>query len=199
MFELKKEYQNIIDQIDKLLKIKKDIIIAIDGKCGAGKSLLGKLLEKYYEASLFKMDDFFLQSFQRTKERLMQPGGNVDYERFYQAVITPLLLKKDIKYQKFDCSQMKLSEDIEIIPYRHINIIEGTYSMHPYFKHYYDLSIVLNISNEMQKRRILKRNGKDKLEMFNKKWIPLENQYFESYHIYEMADIISDNENNSQI
>lgn len=35
--------------------------------------------------------------------------------------------------------------------------------------------------------------------MFNKKWIPLENQYFESYHIYEMADIISDNENNSQI
>lgn len=90
----------------------------------------------------------------------MQPGGNVDYERFYQAVITPLLLKKDIKYQKFDCSQMKLSEDIEIIPYRHINIIEGTYSMHPYFKHYYDLSIVLNISNEMQKKKNIKKKWK---------------------------------------
>lgn len=198
MFELEKEYQNILYQIDELLKKKKDIIIAIDGKCGAGKSILGEFLKKHYRASLFKMDDFFLQGFQRTKERFIQPGGNVDYERFYQTVIMPLLLKKDVKYQKFDCSQMKLSNNVEIIPYRHINIIEGTYSLHPYFKHYYDLSIVLDISVKMQERRILKRNGKDKLEVFKNKWIPLENQYFESYHIYEIADIVSDNENNSK-
>ena len=140
------------------------------------------------------MDDFFLQDFQRTKERLLQPGGNVDYERFKDTVIDSLLLKRNVKYQRFDCSQMKLSDNIEIISYHPINIVEGTYSLHPYFNHYYDISIVLDISDDMQKNRILKRNGKDQFKMFEKKWIPLENKYFKQYHIYENADIVSDDE-----
>lgn len=194
MRELEKQYQHILYKINELLKKKKDIIIAIDGKCGAGKSQLGQFLKEYYDASLFKMDDFFLQDFQRTNERLLEAGGNVDYERFKYTVIDSLLLKNNVKYQRFDCSQMKLNDEVEIILYHPINIIEGTYSLHPYFKHYYDISIVLDISDDMQKNRILKRNGKDKWEMFEKKWIPLENKYFKQYHIYENADIISDNE-----
>lgn len=190
MVQLEKEYENIIAQIDQLILKKGHIIIAIDGKCGSGKTTMAQFLKEYYHASLFKMDDFFLQKFQRTKERLMQPGGNVDYERFMHTVITPLLLKEDISYQRFDCSHMKLSDDIEIISYKPISIIEGTYSLHPYFKHYYDLSIVLDVSDEIQEKRILQREGKEKLKLFKSKWIPLENKYFSAFCIYENSDII---------
>lgn len=188
--ELMKEYRHILDHIDQIIKTKKQVIIVIDGKCGAGKSTLGRFLQQYYQASLIFMDDFFLQSHQRTKERLLEPGGNIDYERFKDEIIAPLLLQKDIRYHRFDCSQMKLSEDVQIISYRSITIIEGTYSLHPYFGHYYDLSIVLDISPQTQEKRLLQREGKEKFELFKKKWIPLEQRYFENDDIYSKANII---------
>lgn len=187
-------YKEIINQIDEIILKKKDIIIAIDGKCGSGKSTFSSFLQQYYQASLFKMDDFFLQLYQRTPERLKLPGGNVDYERFKRTVIDPLLNKQDVDYQRFDCSKMLLEDHIEVIPYHHINIIEGTYSLHPYFEHYYDISIVFNISDLLQEKRILKREGQRKLEMFKNKWIPLENQYFETFSIFQNADFVLQNE-----
>ena len=38
------------------------------------------------------MDDFFLQPKQRTKERLEQAGGNVDYKRFKKEIVHFLTL-----------------------------------------------------------------------------------------------------------
>lgn len=188
----KEKYKMIISRIDSLLKQKKDIIIAIDGKCGAGKTTLGQYLKEYYNASLFHMDDFFLQKYQRTEKRYQMPGGNVDYERFYDTVITPLLKGQEVHYQKFDCQKMKLNDQIKNISYHHINIIEGTYSMHPYFQHYYDFSIVLDISDDKQESRILKREGSKQLKIFKNKWIPLENLYFCNIDIFCQADILLD-------
>ena len=78
--------------IDKLISSdKKTILVAIDGKSTGGKTTLGKYLSKIYDSNLYHMDDFFLQGFQRTKERMSEIGGNVDYERFLKEVITPIL------------------------------------------------------------------------------------------------------------
>ena len=61
--------------------------------------------------------------------------------------------------------------------------------MHPYFTCNYDLRIFLNISPELQKIRILKRNKSLHQNFFNK-WIPMENQYFKEYNISQNSDII---------
>ena len=53
-------------QIDDLLKTGKQIIIAIDGNCTAGKTTLAAVLEKEYDCNVFHMDDFFLRPEQRT-------------------------------------------------------------------------------------------------------------------------------------
>ena len=65
-------------------------ILAIDGRCASGKSTLGQELAEKWNASLFHMDDFYLQPHQRTEERLAEPGGNVDRERFLKEVLLPL-------------------------------------------------------------------------------------------------------------
>lgn len=186
------DYFEIILKINELLLEHHSLNVAIDGKCGSGKSTLGRLIATIYNANLFKMDDFFLQSFQRNEARLALPGGNVDYERFKETVIEPLKQKENVEYQRFDCSKMALDEHIEIINYCPINVIEGTYSMHPYFGSFYDYTIALNISDSMQEKRILERNGKIMLEKFKKIWIPLENKYFESYDIFNQADYLYD-------
>ena len=57
-------------------------IIAIDGRCAAGKTTLAARLAKELGGDVIHMDDFFLPPALRTQERRSEPGGNVHYERF---------------------------------------------------------------------------------------------------------------------
>ena len=66
------------------------LLIAVDGRCASGKTTLAATLEEETGCNVVHMDDFFLRPEQRTPQRLAEPGGNVDYERFRQEVILPL-------------------------------------------------------------------------------------------------------------
>lgn len=186
------QYFELLLDINKVLMKKDSLNIAIDGKCGSGKSQLASMLGDIYHANIFKMDDFFLQPFQRNEARLNEPGGNVDYERFKATVIDCLSKQGKVNYQKFNCSNMALEQEITTIPYNKINIIEGTYSLHPYFGNIYDYKIALTIDENMQEARILKRNGSVMLDKFKNIWIPLENKYFEAYDIFNNVDYLYD-------
>jgi len=177
--------------IERILKEtdKNPVVVAIDGKCASGKTTLGYYLQKLFDCNLFHMDDFFLQNHQRTQERLNEPGGNVDYERFKEEVLTPLLAGKPVKYRIFNCSLRKIDREYEIAPKR-LNIVEGSYSQHPYFKNPYDLRVFLDIDTKTQTENIKKRNGPDKLDVFLNKWIPMENKYFEYFKIKENSLVI---------
>lgn len=165
-------------------------IIAIDGMSGSGKSTLGNLLHKNYpESNLFHMDDYFLQPHQRTKERLIEAGGNVDYERFKSEVLDHLTDKNGLVYKKYDCCTQTLGEEIHV-PWKPVVIIEGSYSQHPYFEDIYDLRIFCEISDEEQRSRILIRNGEAMLKHFLAEWVPMENRYFKQFQIKEKSGLL---------
>ena len=84
--EAERRFQPLVDRIDALLDQKAFVRIAIDGNCASGKSTLGECLRQIYDANLFHMDDYFLPFARKTPERLAEPGGNVDYERFWAEV-----------------------------------------------------------------------------------------------------------------
>lgn len=159
-------------------------LIAIDGNCGSGKTTLANYLAKELNASVFHMDDFFLQPHQRTEARLSEPGGNVDYERFKEEVLDHVADADGITYRPFSCREWKLADAVTV-PYNEIVIVEGSYSHHPYFNDIYDVKIFLEISPNEQKKRIIARDGEDIWPMFEQKWIPMENRYFEEYNIKE--------------
>lgn len=178
--------QPVCQEIDRLLvSSQSPVIIAIDGVCGGGKTTLGEWLATQYDCNLFHMDDFFLRKEQRTAERYAQPGGNVDYERFYEEILKPVLTGKECLYRKFDCSTFTLGE-AKRIAWQRFNIIEGSYSQHPYFKDSYQLRVFLDLSPEEQYRRLLNRVP-EKINRFVEEWIPLENQYFEAYGIRDKS------------
>ena len=66
---------------------KEPLLIAIDGRCAAGKTTTASLVKEKINCNIIHMDSFFLQPWQRTKERLDEPGGNVDYERVKKEVL----------------------------------------------------------------------------------------------------------------
>lgn len=186
--QCKKRFQPAVDAIEELLKEHKDssvpILVAIDGRCGSGKTTLGEYLHQVFECNLFHVDDFFLRMEQRTPERLQEVGGNVDYERFEETVLEPIRKRQNVIYQPFSCKEWKLMDAYEI-PYKKLNIIEGSYSMHPYFKNPYDLRIFMNISVKNQMENIINRNGPKKAKDFKEKWIPKEEAYFEKFHVQD--------------
>ena len=165
------------------------MIIAIDGRCGAGKTTLANTLQEKLGVCVVHMDDFFLQPHQRTEERLSRPGGNVDYERVEEQVLEPLCRgEKQIRYQRFDCTTMSLKEEC-LVDGDKVILVEGSYSCHPRLKKYYDLTIFLDVDPQTQRQRIKERVGEERLQMFLTKWIPLEEAYFSAYHIKENCDI----------
>ncbi|MBO5071740.1 MAG: uridine kinase [Eubacterium sp.] len=166
----------------------KDILlVAIEGRCGAGKTTLAARLQAGMDCSVIHMDHFFLRPEQRTRERLEEPGGNVDYERVEKEVMYPLSQGRPFSYRPYDCRQQRLSEAVTVDPAA-VVIVEGTYSCHPVLWNYYDLRLFLDVEPGEQIRRIRKRNGIRQSRVFRDRWIPLEEIYFAAYRLPERCD-----------
>lgn len=177
----------LLSELDRRLETG-TVKLAIEGGSASGKTTLSQLLTKLYDCTVFHMDDFFLQPNQRTSERYAQVGGNIDRERFLTEVLIPLSKGEIVNYRKFDCSTLRLGDAIQIVPSKLI-VIEGVYSMHPELSAYYDLSVFLEISPDLQKERILHRNSPEMAKLFFDRWIPLERIYFEKMHVSERCDM----------
>lgn len=161
---------------------KEHILVAIDGPCASGKTTLARELSEQLSCPVIHMDHFFLRPEQRTSDRLSEPGGNLDRERFAKEVLIPLRTGKAFSYQPFRCSTSSLGEPI-FIPEAPIILIEGSYSCHPDLRDAYDLCLYTSVSPEEQERRLLQREGEAKLAAFKAKWIPMEEAYFKAFDV----------------
>ncbi len=189
---VRRAYVQFLDafaSIDTLVKTGKPFVVAIDGLCGSGKSTFAELLRSVYDCNLFHADDFFLPKELRTPERYATPGGNVHWERIKNEILEPLKQNTAFSYRPFDCSTMDYGAPVHVEP-KLINIIEGSYSMHPELISAYDLKIFLKTDPETQLSRICARNGAEQSRMFKEKWIPLENKYFEAFPVEKQCSLV---------
>lgn len=191
----KKRFLPVVNGTDRLLlSAKSPIIVAVDGMSASGKTTLSYYLKEVFDCNIFHMDDFFLQNYQRTEERMKEVGGNVDYERFKAEVLEPLQEKRDVIYRPYRCDIGKIEEET-VIPFKRLNIVEGSYSQHPYFGKIYDLKVFTKIGQDSQTERIRKRNGEQMLERFVTEWIPKEHDYFEKFQIEKDSLVINNDRN----
>lgn len=179
----------LLAAIDRQMAEKKQVLAAIDGGSASGKTTLAALLARVYDCNVFHMDDYFLRPHQRTGARLAEPGGNVDRERFYEEVLCPLTQGQPAFCRRYDCHTQTLGSAAEISP-KPLNIVEGAYSMHPALAGCYDLSAFLRVPPDLQKTRILARNGPESGARFFTQWIPLEERYFAALDPAGRCDLI---------
>lgn len=165
-------------------------VVAIDGRSACGKSTLAmntaKLLD---DALVIHMDDFFLRPGQRTRERLSQPGENLDHERLRADVLDPLLQNGKAIIEPYSCKERRLMKGYEIQKPK-ILILEGAYSANAELEPYSSYRVFATCSVPNQRKRIIGRNGYDHLIDFERKWIPLEEYYFSQTKIEHRVDLI---------
>lgn len=165
------------------------VVLAIDGPCGSGKSTLAQELQRCAGATVVPLDDFFLPPEKRTKERLERPGENVDHERFLKEVLLPIRRKeREISYAPYDCRRNEMGP-LKRIRASGLLVVEGSYALRPDFRPFYDVMVFLDISKEEQRKRLLAREGR-RFEMFENRWIPLEERYFRAMNPREHATIV---------
>ena len=179
---------DLIAEIREISDASERIVIAIDGRCAAGKTTLADALAKKLGAAVFHVDDFFLPRNQRTKKKLSECAGNIDRERLIREVLVPLHEGKSVSYRKYNCKTDKMQKKITV-PAHKISIVEGSYALHPDFCDYYDVKVFLDIDAALQKERVTSREG-DGAEIFFERWIPLEEEYIKSLDVTSRCDKI---------
>ncbi len=170
-----------------LVELPKHSITSLDGKCASGKTTIASGLSKEY--TIIHIDDFFLPPDKKTKERLEEVGGNIDYE-----LVKENLLEIKKAWQKnlssvwlraYDCGKNTYYEKELILTDK--VLLEGVYSQHKYFQELIDYRALMIVNEKTQLARIENRSMK---ERFLNEWIPLENKYFEEYCLVEKSDIL---------
>lgn len=180
------------DLVKMAEKLDEPWIIAIDGRCGSGKSTLGNKLAEMTGADVLHMDDFYLRKEQRTPERYSTPGENVDHERV-EEFLRQWREGNPFTWQKFDHRTLEPGQTFLKYPIKKL-VVEGSYCMHPDLRKYYTLTVFVQAEQETRFARLRKRE-KENFVNFEQKWIPLEEKYFQEMHIEEICDVIVSNEN----
>ena len=186
---------SLLKPIEEGLSTHPIFIVALDGPAASGKSTTAAALADLLSAPVIAMDDFFptpvlrAQKQRSEKDPSVWTGGNIDSERFEAEVWTGLASGTAFSYRIFDCSRGGFAGR-RCIPASRLYIIEGSYSHHPLWRDRLNLRVFLTVSPEEQVWRILARSDPETLQMFQQRWIPMENTYFAHCRVAEDAHIL---------
>lgn len=166
------------------------MIVALDGRCGSGKTTLAQLAERVLGYQVFHMDDYYLPLGKRDPDWEQQPAGNMDLERFRTQVLEPARTGQPVRYRPYRCQLGAYAAETVLSPAKQI-LVEGSYCLHPALRPYYDETLFLTCTPAEQQCRLQAREG-DYYPMFRVRWIPMEERYYTAYHIPTKEECILD-------
>ena len=120
------------------------------------------------------------------------------HERISFSAAFPLHEGKPVCYRRFDCHSLTLQPPVTVAPAM-LSIVEGSYCLHPELSPLHDISVCLSVSPELQRARILARNGREMAQRFFDRWIPLEQAYFDAMKPQERCGFIISSDSISYI
>jgi uridine kinase len=180
----------IATDIQRLLQRRSFVLVAIDGRGGAGKSTLAAELSPRFGATVVAIDDFSRAMDEAVRWRLSAEEAyrqNFDWQRLRDQVLVPLRRNQPASYQRYDWILKRLGETAQAEP-KGVVVIEGVGSCRPELRPFYDYSIFVDTPPEVCVAR-LKARGHN-----NEEWIPrwcaAEDWYIQHFDPRAFADIV---------
>lgn len=181
-------YQELLDTIEELKTTYNAFAVAIDGMTGAGKTALAAHLSKKFGAPVIHLDDFRLPLTERKPDWETTPGGEMDFERFDEEIVTPWMTKKPLVYSVVDPKSGEITER-RALPDGQMFLFEGTYALHPLIRDFYDLRLFMKVDGQVQASRLAKGGTPADASALTR-----ENEYFVGYMTELLADGVLDGE-----
>jgi uridine kinase len=177
---------DLVKEIERLMNVKNTVIVAVDGRCGAGKTTLASDLAQAFPCNVFHLDDFYLAMKERQIKMRSAGFVNADTARFERQVLQNVIKGAVFTYQKY-LPKDEVFADVFVRPNR-LNVVEGAYCTDDRISHYYDLKVFMTAGKDVRIKRLADRgeNIKNYLEL----WIPFEENFFNKQNTQEKADIV---------
>ena len=96
----------LVEKLSNLLSAHPDhpVLVALDGRCGSGKTTLAAQLARQFPQSIIvHTDDFYLPPASRVANWEQIPCANMDLERLRAQVLTPARAGQAIPYRAYSC------------------------------------------------------------------------------------------------
>ncbi|MCP3764973.1 uridine kinase [Domibacillus sp. A3M-37] len=186
--------RQFLTKFDRIQKNRNTLIIGIDGASASGKSTIADKLRKLdNRVVIVHMDDFYRPS---EEQKAINPeviGGNFDWKRVCEQVLTPLSHNKFGRYQRYDWDTDQMAEWHDV-PTGGILIIEGCYSIRKELLPLYDVRIWIDSPKQTSLERIVQREqvGTGNRYLWENVYRPDEEKYIEVQRSWEHADLIID-------
>lgn len=186
----------VVRQVIALDPGRPTVIVAIDGKGGAGKTTLARGRASEVAAAGRRVDlvhlaDFYLPSKLRPHARGERKplGGDFDWMRLRDEVLLPLRQGRRAKYARYDWDTDSLAEAHEIQTGALV-VIEGVSSARQELAALYDLRIWVNCPRDERLKRRIAIDGELYRGRWERDWMPSEDRYVREHRPHETADLV---------
>jgi uridine kinase len=174
---------------------KQTLLVGIDGRGGSGKSTLARLLERTADdVTVVEFDHFYLCLRDRQARVAggdAEIGGNFDWRRLRDQVLTPLARDETAVYQRYDWPSDRLAE-WHSVAVGGIVLIEGNYSTRYELFDFYDYTVWVDAPHDLRLERGLSRGGQDTRERWLTEWMPEEDRYIAAEDPAARVDLVLD-------
>ena len=165
------------------------LVLALDGRCGSGKTTLANGLSAQFPGcTLLRTDDFYLPPARRSPDWAHTPCANMDLTRLRDEALRPAYAGQPVAYRAYSCREGACLPPVQL-PAQPLVILEGSYSHHPLLRPYETLRVFVTCTKAEQTRRLQAREGARYAD-FAARWVPLEEGYFAQYGIAESTDFV---------
>ena len=135
------------------------LVLALDGRCGSGKTTLANALAAQFTGcTLLRTDDFYLPSAQRIPDWAHTPCANMDLSRLRDEALRPAYAGQPVAYRAYSCREGGYLPPVQL-PAQPLVILEGSYSHHPLLRPYETLRVLVTCAKPEQTRRLQAREG----------------------------------------
>ena len=107
------------------------VVLALDGRCGSGKTTMAAALaEQFPDSIVLHTDDFYLPPADRVPGWEQTPCANMDFARLRDEVLAPARAGKPVLYRAYSCREGAYLP-VQQLAAQPLVILEGSYSHHP--------------------------------------------------------------------
>jgi para-aminobenzoate synthetase len=201
----------IFQEVERLrTKVRRPIVVALDGGSGAGKTTIAERLMRLTKIALVPLDDFYQTVIpesewpHRTVEQRL--NGAFDWSRVRSESLEPLRAGRPGRWHAFDFTRglgtegtYSLNKEMTEVPPAPTILVEGAYSASPPLRDLIDLAVLIDVQPTTRHLRTVARGDDNEfLANWHSIWDQVETYYFQQVCPPKYYDLVIPNEDTAE-